>query len=301
MSRCDLHMHSTASDGTDRPEALPRLVKDAGLKGFALTDHDTVAGLARCATEAKRLRITFVPGVELSADVATLLPESEDLDASGTLHVLAYFIDPLHEDLLSVCERMQRARATRNPRIVERLAELGISIDYQEVIDLAFDSTPPTTTTEGHTIGRPHIAAVLLKHGYVKSIHEAFALYLGQGAPAYVPRERLTPTEAIETIKAAGGVSVLAHPVQLGVDDATLEHVVSKLAALGLVGIEVSHPDHDVEDIRVFRQLSRRFNLVPTGGSDYHGSSKSIRLGSQRVDMRVIDELRERCPVVRSR
>ncbi len=291
MDRCDLHMHSTASDGTDPPEVLPRLVKDAGLVAFALTDHDTVAGLSACAKAAARIRVTFVPGIELSADVTPLLPSGVSAPRA-TLHLLGYGINASDVGLQAVCEKMQRGRALRHPQILAKLAEQGVTLPD----DFAANANPaePHERSAGTAIGRPHIAAALLAKGYVKTIQEAFVLYLGQGACAYVPRARLTPAEAVAAIRNAGGVAVLAHPVQLNLDDASLEHVIARLIDLGLGGLEVLHPDHDIDDIRHFRKLADRFNLLATGGSDYHGSTKSTRLGSQRVPATTVDALRAR-------
>jgi len=288
---CDLHMHSTASDGTDAPEDLPRLCRDAGLSAFALTDHDTIAGLAACAAAAKRLKIDFVPGIEFSAN--------PDLDHTGrpvgSLHILGHFIDPEHPTILETSARMLRTRADRNPQIIAKLNQLGVQITYDEVLDLAADLPgSEASPTSQAAIGRPHLAQVLLNKGYVKSIHEAFSMYLGVSGEAYVRRDTLSAEQAIAAIHDAGGRATLAHPVQLKlVGEQTLEQVLDRLVSWGLDGLETSHSDHTPADVGRFSKLAERFNLTPTGGSDYHGSRKTIALNSQRVPITVYEHLRD--------
>ncbi|MEM9419313.1 MAG: PHP domain-containing protein [Planctomycetota bacterium] len=289
---CDLHMHSTASDGTDAPEALPRLCKAAGLAGFALTDHDTTAGVAACAVAAKKLKLTFVPGIELSAN--------PDLDQTGrpvgSLHLLGHHIDPDHAHLAEITKRLGRARAERNPLIIEKLNSLGVRITYDEVLELAEAgaSQEGSGVSAPAIVGRPHIGQVLVNKGYVKSIHEAFARYIGSNGAAYARRDLLTAAEAIEAIHEAGGLVTMAHPVHLeAADDAELEHAVARLVDMGLDGIETRHSDHTPGDVKRFERLAERFRLLTTGGSDYHGSRKSIALGSQKVPMSVCDRLGE--------
>ncbi|MEM8738819.1 MAG: PHP domain-containing protein [Planctomycetota bacterium] len=299
---CDLHMHSSASDGTDLPGDLPRLCRDAGLGAFALTDHDTTAGLAACGAAAGRLKIDFVPGIELSVDPdldRAREGRSSGVPGQGTMHLLGYFVDPEHPPLVEIVERLRVARAERNPRIVEKLSEQGIRIDYGEVVAVAQGGGRNAGAERGvaevePVIGRPHIAQVLLQKGYVKSIHEAFVKYLGVGGGAHVRRDRLAAAEAIEVIHTAGGVVSLAHPVQLrAADNAALEHTVSRLKLLGLDGIETGHSDHTPADVRRFTGLAQAMGLVATGGSDYHGSRKPIGLNSERVPIEVMYRLRD--------
>lgn len=288
---CDLHLHSTASDGTDAPRDLPRLCRDAGLSAFALTDHDTTAGLAACAAAAKKIKIDFVPGIELSAN--------PDLDHTGkpfgTLHLLGHFIDPDDPGLATITQRMIEARAQRNPRIIEKLNAQGVRITYQQVLDRARTLPAADEDKQIETIvGRPHIAQVLIEAGYVKSIHEAFTKYLGPAGGAYTRRDRLGAAEAIDAIHAAGGLASLAHPVQLKLpDDAALERFAAKLKTLGLDGIETRHSDHAPADVQRFTRLAERFTLRTTGGSDYHGSRKTVRLNSQAVPRAVYENLRD--------
>nr|MBX2850801.1 PHP domain-containing protein [Phycisphaeraceae bacterium] len=220
--RVDLHTHSTASDGTDSPADLPRLALAAGLEGFALTDHDTTAGLAPAAAAAKKAGIAFVPGIELSivADpFAEASPLADDGPTDmGSIHLLGYHVSSDSEALTIIETKLRRARETRNPQIIERLAELGVRIEYQDVLKLA--QADDKNSTGDHAVGRPHIAQLLVQRGYVKSMHEAFAQYLAQGGAAYVPRELPTADKAIDAIHLAGGVAVLAHPVHLGLSPA---------------------------------------------------------------------------------
>lgn len=290
--RVDLHTHSTASDGTDNPADLPRLVKQAGLDGFALTDHDTTAGLASAAASAKAAGIFFVPGIELSVHAdpfATHTPTDEDPPSAGSLHLLGYFVRTNCPQLKQIEERLREARATRNPQIIEKLRTLGVKISEQDVLDAAGVGD----SLGNHAVGRPHIAQVLLQKGYVKSMHEAFARYLGPGGAAYTPRELPTAREAIDAIHAAAGVCVLAHPVHLGLSPADLEHTIAKLADLGLDGIETHHSDHEVGDSRRLSTLAQRFDLITTGGSDYHGSRKAIALGSVIAPADAVQRLEE--------
>ncbi|MEM9881935.1 MAG: PHP domain-containing protein [Planctomycetota bacterium] len=283
---CDLHLHSTASDGADAPGDLPRLCREAGLSCFALTDHDTTAGVAACAAAARRLKIDFVPGVELSAN-----PALDGGEPRGTLHLLGHFVDPDHPRLAEVSARMRRTRAERNPAIITKLNELGVRITDDDLAEAAASSGGASGGVA--MIGRPHIAQVLIEKGYVRTMHEAFTKYLGRRGAAYVRRDTLDAAEAIDVIHAAGGVVSLAHPVQLGLEDDVLEHAVSRLGAMGLDGIETRHSDHTPADVRKFNALAERFGLLTAGGSDYHGSRKTVSLNSQRVPRAVADRLRE--------
>ena len=294
---CDLHLHSTASDGTDAPEILPVQARNAGLKALALTDHDTTAGLAACEESARSINIHFVPGIELSADPMFIYPECDQLDElesqqlqTARLHILGYFIDYHATHLQKLQDRLVKARADRNPKMIHKLNELGVKIDYNEVLEVA------GTTQDGDDpsliIGRPHIAQVMVNKGYVKSIHAAFAKYIGSSGAAYVSKDRLTVQETITAIHQAGGLACLAHPAQLGITDhEELEHLVARMVDLGLNGIETIHSDHTPSDAHLYEKLAQRFNLINTGGSDYHGSRKSIKIGKPRVPISVYEAL----------
>lgn len=298
MTKADLHTHSTASDGTDAPADLARLARDAGLSCFALTDHDTTAGLADAAAGAKKLKLTFIPGIELSAspnlDRPALSDEPEDLNRRGNVHILGYHIRHDAPELDRIARQQREAREERNPAIVEKLQALGVRISYEEVIDAAGGDTHAGGAA---SIGRPHIAQVMLTKGYVKSIHEAFAKYLGVGGAAYTRRDRLSASQAIEAIHAAGGAAVLAHPVQMALDKDGIEHAVARLASIGLDGLETKHSDHEPADTQFLTALADRFDLIPTGGSDYHGSRKTIRLGSVLAPEDTLDRLADTAAV----
>jgi hypothetical protein len=294
---CDLHAHSRASDGSDTPEALASHAASLGLAALALTDHDTTAGVALCAKACRRLGLAFIPGIELSADPGSVVPGAEMGEPGvdrlpdtprGTLHLLGYFIDPDDATLRQIHHEMLDARSQRNPRIIEKLNELGVRIVYDDVLEVAAASG-----TE--VIGRPHIAQVLVNRGYAKSIQDAFSRYIGQGRPAYARKDLLSAERAIAAIHGAGGVAVLAHPVQVGLDEVgELDRYVWRLRDLGLDGLEVKHPDHTAGDVAHFRALAEDLALIPTGGSDYHGSRKALELGAMRVPAEWVDRLRER-------
>lgn len=276
MQLVDLHTHSTASDGTYAPADVVRIASENGLSAIALTDHDTVAGIDEATACAKQVGIDFLPGIEISAE----------FPAPGTLHILGYGIDHTSPVLKDLTETLIAGRDSRNPRIVAKLNEMGIQITMKEV----------ESEADGTVVGRPHIAAVLLKKGVVKSIKDAFDRYLAQGAAAYFDKERLTPRRAIELIGESGGVAVLAHPIQLRTtNDAELDRVVKDLVDLGLRGIEVYHSDHKEEHVRRYKDLAKRYSLLSTGGSDFHGRNKPTialgRAGEHRVPRGLFDEL----------
>lgn len=258
----DLHCHSTASDGTLSPRDVVRLARDCKLSALALTDHDTVEGCAEAADEAKKLGIDFLCGIEISAE----------FPHPGTMHILGYGVDPTSPQLKSLTETLIAGRDNRNPLIVEKLNALNVAVTMAEW----------EAEAKGNVLGRPQLAAILLRKGYVSSIKQAFDKYLGQGAPAYFDKERLTPKDALARIKAAGGLSVLAHPVQLrSQNDAQLETNIKNLVDLGLAGLEIIHSDHGAADVEKLTAFADKYHLLKTGGSDFHGSNKKdINLGT---------------------
>jgi predicted metal-dependent phosphoesterase TrpH len=264
MSFVDLHCHSTASDGTLSPTEVVQLAKRSGLTALALTDHDTIAGCAEAAAAAKEIGIDFLPGIEISAE----------FPHPGTMHILGYGVDPKSETLSKLTDTLIAGRDNRNPRIIAKLQELGLKITMEEVEQEA----------GGQVVGRPHIAAILLRKGYVKTIKDAFNKYLAQGAPAYFDKERLTPKQALQMIRDSGGLPVLAHAIQLRTEnDAQLERIIKDLLDLGLVGIEVYHSDHNDDWIAKCEHFAKKYNLLKTGGSDFHGTNKThIKLGDAR-------------------
>jgi len=256
----DLHCHSTASDGALAPADVVRLAVECKLSAMALTDHDTIDGVAEAAAEAGRLGLDFLPGIEISAE----------FPHPGTLHLLGYGVDPQSAVLRDLTKTLLAGRDNRNPKIIAKLNEMGVHVSMEEWEEQA----------KGNVLGRPHLAAILHRKGYVNSIKEAFNKYLGQGAPAYADKERLSPRRAIEMIIECGGVPVLAHPIQLRTDnDAQLERIVKDLIDQGLAGIEVIHSDHNADNVQKYDALARRYGLLRTGGSDFHGANKQIELG----------------------
>jgi len=274
----DLHVHTTASDGNLSPAEVVRAAKAAGLEAIAITDHDTVAGLAEALDAGRREGLDVLTGVELSAD----LPGS-------TMHILGYEIDPTDPALLDALSRIRRDRDERNPRILARLAEMGMPLEAEAV----------RAKARGETVGRPHIAQCMVDAGYVRACDEAFLRYLARGAPAYVERRRVSPEEAVQLIRVGGGLAALAHPKQIQRPAAEVRALAARLAEGGLEGIEVYHPDHSAADSATYRVLARDLGLVVTGGTDFHGRvHQGVRLGVGRGNLRVpceaVREIRDR-------
>ena len=284
-SYVDLHCHSTASDGTLAPADVVRLAKRRDLSALALTDHDTVNGVAEAAATAAELGIDFLPGIEISAEYPH----------PGTMHLLGYGINPDSPVLRSLTETLLGGRDDRNPKIIAKLQSLNVAITMEEVEAEA----KVEQSEKKKPIGRPHIAAVLLRKGYVSSVKQAFDKYLAPGGLAYFDKERLAPKVALRMIRDAGGVAVLAHPVQLRyTNDGQLDTVVKDLVDHGLGGIETIHSDHDDARVAKYAAIAKRYGLVTTGGSDFHGTNKKdIDLGTakgHRIPRAFFDRLKER-------
>jgi|AMFO01.1.fsa_nt_gi Predicted metal-dependent phosphoesterases (PHP family) len=269
----DLHTHSTASDGTTAPAILVADAAAAGLTAVALTDHDTLAGIEEARNAAATVGITFVPGVELSVDHDGL-----------KLHLLVYFLEPGAGPLQDRLAELRAGRDRRNRHILERLGELGYRISMQDVLRHA----------RGESVGRPHIADALVAAGYFPDRRACFTHLLRDGGPAYVPRLRLTATDAIRLARASGAVPVVAHPYTVGTDAAGYAGLFTDLAAAGLGGIEALHSEHGPELRRSLAALAARLGVVATGGSDYHGAGKpGIALGTGKGDLVVPDDVLE--------
>ena len=285
---CDLHTHSTASDGTLSPRELVELADRRRLAGLALTDHDTVDGLAEGAEAAGLAGLTFVGGIEVSA-----------VFGQGTLHILGLCVDPANRSLAELAVRLRAARAERNPRMVAKLQAMGVDITMAEVLAAAgADANQPD-----RVVGRAHMATVLSRKGYVRDLNEAFERYIGAGAPAFVDKERLPPAEAVAGIHAAGGLAILAHPVQLEFDNfAQCETMVRSLVHDGLDGLEAYHSDHSDLQTRFFLDLADKLGLAVSGGSDFHGSVKQrVQLGNPRVPALIMERLLKRANEISSR
>ena len=253
----DLHTHSTASDGALAPEAVVAAAHAVGLAAVALTDHDTVAGVAAAEEAGSALGVRVVPGVELSA-----------MDGAREVHVLGLHV-AADGDLERQLAAFRTARHARAVRIVERLNQLGVPVTVDSVL----------TNAAGGAVGRPHIARAMVDGGWVRDTRDAFDRFLGAGRPAFVPKLRLSVADAIQLIHRAGGLAILAHP---GPDGTRAR--VEALVAAGLDGLEVRHPGHGAEDVARLGALVDHFGLVPSGGSDWHGTGEGVRmLGGQQV------------------
>jgi len=295
--RIDLHVHSTASDGTLSPSEVVREAHARGLCAIALTDHDTMDGVAEALQAGMRLGVEVIPGVELNTE-----------SPAGEVHVLGYFPPPegwspeadpaghgagvvgavIDREFYDLLASRRDSRAERARKMVQRLRELGMPLSYEDVLRQAGDAP----------VGRPHIARALLEAGYVESVKEAFDRWLHRGGPAYVPREKLSPAEAVQAIIDAGGVPVLAHPRRIDG-----QWVIQELIDAGLEGLECYYPEHTPEQTERYLGLAREHGLVVTGGTDYHGprSPHDADLGSLPVPPEAVEQLKERVRAVRRR
>ena len=276
----DLHIHTTASDGTFTPAQVVSHAHRLKLKAIAITDHDTVAGSKEALLSGIPPSLEFLTGVEISATPPSFYP------GSGSFHLLGYSIRLDDPQLNRTLEKLQQARKNRNPAIINRLNELGISITLDEVRREA---------GEGQ-LGRPHIAQFIVKKRAVASIDEAFDRFLGTGKPAYVDKQRVECFKAIEIILAAGGVPVLAHPGLLDYKtDNQLDELIGELKKAGIQGVEVYYSGHTPDQTRLYAELAKRHDLLMTGGSDFHGAIQpEIEMGSGQGDLIVPYELFEK-------
>jgi predicted metal-dependent phosphoesterase TrpH len=282
MGYVDLHLHSTASDGVLSPSELVRYAKSKGLQAVAITDHDTIEGCEEGLSEGARNDFEVIPGIEISAE-----------HSPGSMHILGFFLDIHHPLLNERLKYLQKARAERNPKMVEKLKRLGVDITFEEVVK----------ASGGGQVGRPHFANVLLEKKVVRSFQEAFDRFLKKGAPAYVDKFRFTSKEALHFINEAKGVGVLAHPNTLGMNGyPELEKLILRLVEEGLQGIEVYYPEHSAADMTQYKTLAERHGLLVTGGTDYHGmETNGLDIGVGRGEMRLPYSIVENLKTVRSR
>jgi predicted metal-dependent phosphoesterase TrpH len=271
MSCLDLHVHTTHSDGSSTPAEVVRLAHRAGVTAMAITDHDITTGIAEATTAGMELGIEVIPGIEISS-----------IHGGSELHILGYFLDPRDAGLHERLTVLRESRHRRNPKIIERLQALGIDITYEEVRALAGTDS----------VGRPHIARLLMEKGVVASAKEAFDRFLADGRPAYVPRLLPSPAEAIQWIRSAQGLAVLAHPTWVKTVEGTLTDLVRQLKTDGLDGIEVHYSTHTPRQTRDYLSLAKQLGLLITGGSDFHGLTKpDIDVGIGRGTLRIPDTL----------
>lgn len=269
MGQVDLHVHSTASDGRLTPAEVIREAAERGLVYIALADHDSVDGIAAAKAAAQSLpQLTVIPGIEISTDIP-----------QGEVHILGYFIDYTDPELLAHLENFKNSRLRRAEQMVDKLADLGVRIDWQRVLEIAGTST----------IGRPHIAQAMLEKGCVPSFKEAFDEYLGHGKPAYVEREKMLPAEAVAIIVKARGLPVLAHP--LTSEDP--EGLILELKPAGLVGLEAYYKDYTAEEVEGLVALAQKHDLIATGGSDFHGiePDEETAIGGADVPLEAAERL----------
>lgn len=255
MKRIDLHVHSTASDGTMTPSELVRLARHSGLAALGLCDHDTIDGLKEFYAAAKEQNYPVVGGLELSSEYV------------GTTHILGLGV--LAKDSFShELDAVQNFRLERNKKLLNRLAEAGVSLSWERLLEIS----------RGGQMGRPHFARAMVEAGYCQSLPEAFDRYLAKGRPTYVNKIRPKPDQALSLLRAAGFAPVLAHPISLGLTGDDLKKVLPQWKDWGLVGLEAYHPDQSQSFSEMIRRFCRQFDLVATAGSDYHGANKKTPL-----------------------
>lgn len=270
----DLHLHTTASDGTFTPSELVRYSKLIKLSAIAITDHDSVGGIQEGLQAAKKERIELVSGIELSTEI-------DDF----SVHIVGLFVDHTNKKLLQLTEEIQNAREKRAKQIVKKINSLntGPKISFKEVKDSA----------EG-LIGRPHIAELLIKKGYVKNMEEAFSKYLKRGAPCYVQRFKLTPQKGIKFLNKIGAITILAHPGLLP-ERIDFEKFIEDLVESGLDGIEVFYPTHSYKQKENLKKIAERKQLLISGGSDCHGLlNNGPFVGSQRIPYSILEKIKEK-------
>lgn len=254
----DLHIHTTASDGSLTPTQVVQLARKKGFSLIAVTDHDTMGGVAEALEAGKKYNVDVVPGVEISSGVTL------------EVHMLGYGMSPDHPVMKAMMEDMRAARVERMERIIENLQKMGVPITVEEVEAVA-----------GGAIGRPHIAQVLIAHGLVPDVRTAFREYIGVGAKAYVERRKMTSEQVIANIRAAGGVPVLAHGGLLRISEVELNQWIDSMAKKGLMGLECYHNAHTPQMERLLRAAAERNGLLVTGGSDFHGASRpDVEMGT---------------------
>lgn len=278
--RIDLHIHTTVSDGTSTPAQILSLARELELGAIAITDHDTLDGVKEALRLGIPPSVQFLTGVEISAT------PPPPFRCPGSFHILGYGIRPEDPGLNQILFQLQDARKNRNPRIIERLNQLGLDITLEEVKQIAGDGL----------LGRPHMARLMVKKGYARSISDAFDNYLGKGKPAYVDKFRVNTSQAIMLISSAGGFPILAHPYLLETEsEKELEDLVIMMKSIGLKGLEVYYPEDPPEFTALCVALAQKYGLLMTGGTDFHGSLKpEIQMGIGKGDFFVPYEIYEK-------
>lgn len=287
MKAVDLHVHSNRSDGTFSPTQLVDYAMEKGLAAFALTDHDTVDGLEEALQHAEALRRNLFS--EASATVPEVIPGIElSTEYQGRdVHIVGLYIDYHNECFQKYLHDFVASRIQRNQKMCRLLQEAGLDISYEALL----------SEFPGAVITRAHYAKYLLNHGYIKSMKEAFDRYVGDHCPYYVPREKVTPVQAVELILQAGGIPILAHPILYHMSDERLDTLVAELTRAGLMGIEAIYSTYDTAEERQIRKLAEKYGLRISGGSDFHGENKpglnlAVGYGKLFVPYSVLEELK---------
>ena len=276
MNHIDLHTHTTFSDGTHTPEDLMKYAAMKGLKAIAVTDHDTVEGLELSSYWAEYYNIEFVPGVEIESAYENI-----------EIHILGLFIDPTNKKLLELLKGLRKMREERDAKIIEIFNSDGINVKLEDIHAL----------TRHRAISRPHFARYLVNNGYYDSISDAMRNYLGRGKRAYVARPLPSPAAVFDIIRNAGGIPVVAHPVQYRLDYIREERMIVELKAAGLSGIEAIYSENSPEDTVRYLELAKKHSLLVSGGSDFHGDVKpgldlGVGRGDLEVDYSVLEKLK---------
>ena len=276
MKKIDLHIHTTASDGTFTPEEVVREASRLGLAAVAITDHDTAEGYPAAAAEGAKLGLEVVPGIEISTKFR------------AAVHILGYYIDVNSPALEEVLDWMHRDREERNVKLCAMLREQGVDIDNERM-----------HARFGDFVGRPHFAEIMVENGMARDVNDAFERLLNKNRPYFIPRQFLPIERSVEIIREAGGIPVLAHPFQYRLDDAQLRELIEHCMDSGLEGMECRYTGYDARQCAYLESLAAEYGLVRTGGSDFHGAIKGdIRLGEGRGELEVpcawLEELRSR-------
>lgn len=268
ISKIDLHMHTNYSDGQHTPEELMIKVKEAGIDLISVTDHDTVDGIEESIEIGKRYGVEVIPGLEISSDIR-----------DREVHILAYFIDPLNKELEEYLRFFRAERIKRAARIAEKLNALGLTIELDDIMEVAQNSA----------VGRPHIAKAMVRKGLVSNYYEAFSKYIGNGCPAYERKVHVSPRSAFKIISDAGGLSFIAHPGNLP------DIIMVELIEAGLDGIEVLHPSHLPYQIKHYRGIVNEYFLLESGGSDFHGGERNDyeNLGKYSIGIAKVEAMRK--------
>lgn len=282
MPAIDLHLHTTASDGAFAPADLVRMAHEAELDCIAITDHDSTEGVAAARKAGRALGVRVIAGIEFNT-----------MWHGQSVHILGYFVDTEHPELQTVMARQRDGRLYRAERIIEKLAVLDMPLSWKKIL----------ANADGGSVGRPHIAKAMIAQGYVRDSNEAFTKYLGHGMPAYVEQPKLTPSEAVALLHRAGAAAGLAHPYNVeGADQVDLDVLLPELEVSGLDAIETYYTGYSAEQRSTILHMAQRFNLIPTGGSDFHGGGilAQAELGAIRVPPKSLGRLeaivRQRTP-----